>query len=148
MRKAAYQMSAAAIATDLCSVAVEVLLPLTCTRPLRLESQSVGPSVHAVNHVLPGRARQRSSANRLFYVGRLVFIVTRDQFQDHGDQVDKSWVEHHTMNFTSHGETFLPDEEADSERQDCFVISHLFGVMGHGRRKKAEAQQLSIDDIV
>ena len=65
-----------------------------------------------------------------------------------GDQVDKSWVEHHTMNFTSHGETFLPDEKADSERQDCFVISHLFGVMDHGQRKKAEAQQLSIDDIV
>ena len=81
-------------------------------------------------------------------MGRKVFVVTHDQFQDHGDQVDKSWVEHHTMNFTSHGETFLPDEEADSERQDCFVISHLFGVMGHGQRKKAEAQQLSIDDIV
>ena len=40
------------------------------------------------------------------------------------------------------------DEEADSERQDCFLISHLFGVMGHGQRKKAEAQQLSIEDIV
>ena len=64
------------------------------------------------------------------------------------EDVDLIYAASSKMNFTSHGETFLSDEEADSERQDCFVISHLFGVMGHGQRKKAEAQQLSIDDIV
>ena len=52
------------------------------------------------------------------------------------------------VNFISHGETFLPDEEPDSERQDCFVISHLFDVMDHGQRKKVEAQQLSLDNLV
>ena len=93
-----------------------------------------------------------AASSRCFLAGGIVADISRmltgHQFQDHGDQVDKSWVEHHTMNFTSHGETFLPDEETDSERQDCFLISHLFGVMGHGQRKKAEAPQLSIDDIV
>ena len=62
--------------------------------------------------------RQHDKLWSIGTVDRLVFIFTRDQFQDHGDQVDKSWVEHHTMNFTSHGETFLPDEEADSGKHD------------------------------